>query len=327
MPALLGGAAAALGAAALYAQRRAQEAEDRHPPIGRFITVDGVRLHYLERGKGEPLVLIHGNGSLIQDFLISGIVDELAKRYRVIVFDRPGFGYSSRPRRFWSPPAQARVLHDALRRLGVERAHVLGHSWGALVAAALTLDFPTFVESLVLESGYYYPTARADVLLVSQPAIPIIGDAMRYTVAPAVSRILLPKVFSKIFAPAPVPEHFRRGFPKELALRPSQLRAASEDVALMIPAAMKLQHRYHEITAPLVIVTGADDRIVDAGRHSRRLHRAVPGSELLAAPGLGHMLHHLAPDLVIEAIDRAAHRAARARAAATPGETVEARWP
>lgn len=327
VPALFGGAAAALGATALYTHRRAREAEERQPPIGRFLTIDGVRLHYIERGQGDPLVLIHGNGSLVQDFLISGIVDELAKRYRVIVFDRPGFGYSARPRRFWTPQAQAALLHAALERLGVQKAHVLGHSWGALVAAALALDFPVFVESLVLESGYFYPTMRVDVVLVSQPAIPVVGDALRYTIAPVVSRILLPKIFKKIFAPAPVTEPFHRRFPKELALRPSHLRAASEDVALMIPAAMSLQHRYHEITAPLVIVTGGDDRIVDAGRHSMRLHRAVKGSEILVAPGLGHMLHHLAPDLVVEAIERAVHRAARSRAEATTSETGEARWP
>jgi len=328
VPAVIGGAAAAaLGAMALHVRRRTQEAERRHPPIGRFVNVDGVRLHYLERGQGEPLVLIHGNGSLIQDFLISGMVDELAKRYRVIVFDRPGFGYSSRPRRLWTPQAQAKLLHDALRWLGVERAHVLGHSWGAMVAAAMAVDFPDFVESLVLESGYFYPTARADVLLMSPPAIPGIGDAMRHTSAPVVSRILLPQIYEKIFEPAPVPEHFHRRFPKELVLRPSHLRAASEDVALMIPAAQALQSRYREIVAPAVIVTGADDRIVNVSRHSARLHRDIPGSEFVTMPGLGHMGHQLAPELVIEAVERAVHRARRAHSSAASDGTAQARWP
>ena len=66
-PALLG-TAAALGAAALYTAKKTREAERKHPPVGRFLDVDGVRLHYIERGHGEPLVLIHGNGTLIQDF-------------------------------------------------------------------------------------------------------------------------------------------------------------------------------------------------------------------------------------------------------------------
>ncbi len=92
------GSVAALGASALYALAATRKAERRTPPIGQFMTIDGLRLHYIERGHGEPLVLIHGNGTLIQDFLVSGIVDDLAKRHRVIIFDRPGYGYSDRPR-------------------------------------------------------------------------------------------------------------------------------------------------------------------------------------------------------------------------------------
>jgi hypothetical protein len=62
-PVLLG-SAAALGAAALYTAKQTRDAERKHPPVGRFLEVDGVRLHYIERGTGEPLALIHGNGTL-----------------------------------------------------------------------------------------------------------------------------------------------------------------------------------------------------------------------------------------------------------------------
>ena len=58
-------------------------------PQGQFLEIDGARLHYVERGEGEPLVLLHGNGSMIQDFESSGLLDKAAKKYRVIVFDRP----------------------------------------------------------------------------------------------------------------------------------------------------------------------------------------------------------------------------------------------
>jgi len=67
------GTAAALGAAALYTAKMTRDAKRKHPPIGRFLDVDGVRLHYIERGTGEPLVLIHGNGTLIQDFTVNGL--------------------------------------------------------------------------------------------------------------------------------------------------------------------------------------------------------------------------------------------------------------
>ncbi len=301
----LAGSLAGLAATALYVSVKTRQAEHRYPPIGRFITVNGVRLHYVERGRGEPLVLIHGNGMMIQDFLISGIVDELAERYRVIIIDRPGYGYSARPRILWTPRAHATLYQAALQQLGISSAVVLGHSWGSMVAVALALQAPQLVRSLVLASGYYYPTLRADVLLFSSPAIPGLGDAMRYTVSPIVAQLILPGLIKAMFAPAPVTEHFDRQIPKALMLRPVQLRASAEDAALMTPSVIELQERYRELTLPVVIVTGGDDQIADVGRQSKRLHRELPNSELIVVPGMGHMIHHLAPGHVVAAIDRA----------------------
>jgi pimeloyl-ACP methyl ester carboxylesterase len=108
---------------------------------------------------------------MIQDFESSGLIDLAAKNYRVIVFDRPGFGHSDRPRNvIWTPVAQAELINSALHRLGVSHAIVLGHSWGASVAVALALKYPKLVQGLVLASGYYYPTLRPDVVALSAPA-------------------------------------------------------------------------------------------------------------------------------------------------------------
>lgn len=307
VPALLG-SAAALGASALYAAAMTRRAERETPPIGAFMTVDGVRLHYLERGQGDPLVLIHGNGTLIQDFLVSGLVDDLAKRHRVIVFDRPGYGYSDRPRGFWTPRAHATLFQKALQQLGVTQAVVLGHSWGTLVAVALALQAPRLVRGLVLASGYYYPTLRADVILASPVAIPGIGDLMRHTVSPIAGRLMMPAMIKGLFAPAAIPERFARTFPKAMMLRPLQLRASAEDAALMTPAAAELQAHYRDLTLPVVIITGGDDQIADVDRQSRRLHHDVTGSELVIVPGMGHMIHHLAPERVAAAVARAMER-------------------
>jgi pimeloyl-ACP methyl ester carboxylesterase len=300
------GSAAALGAAALYTNKMTRDAERKYPPIGRFLDVDGVRLHYIERGTGEPLVLIHGNGTLIQDFTVNELVDSLSERYRVIVIERPGYGYSARPRHLWTPRAHATLYEHALHQLGVEHAIVLGHSWGTMVAVSLALQAPTLVRSLVLLSGYYFPTARMDVVLSSPNAIPVIGDALRHTISPPLARLMLPGGIRAMFAPAPVPERFDRLFPKELMVRPIQLRASAEDAALMTPSVMELQEHYRELKLPVVILTGGDDQIVDVGRQSKRLHEEIPQSEFTALPGLGHMVHHLAPDQVIKAIHRAA---------------------
>src|SRR5215467_11641617 len=96
-------------------------AEADRPPVDAFITVDGIRLHYFECGGGSPVVLLHGNGSMIGDFVSSGITERIASGRRVIAFDRPGFGYSERPRgRKWGPAEQARLLLHAFALMGVE---------------------------------------------------------------------------------------------------------------------------------------------------------------------------------------------------------------
>ena len=309
---MLLGSAAALGAAALYTNKMTRDAERKHPPVGRFLDVDGVRLHYIEQGTGEPLLLIHGNGTLIQDFTINGLADRLSERYRVIVIDRPGYGYSTRPRGLWTPRAHATLFEHALHQLGVEHAIVLGHSWGTMVAVSLALQAPALVRSLVLLSGYYFPTARIDVALNAPLALPGIGDALRHTISPPLSRLMLPAGIRAMFAPAPVPEHFDRLFPKELMVRPIQLRASMEDAALMTPSVMELQEHYRDLKLPVLILTGGDDQIADVGRQSRRLHEEIPQSELTVLPGLGHMVHHLAPDQVSKVIDRAAELAGAA---------------
>src|ERR1700730_222034 len=109
-----------LPATALINRNLARQAEQKNPPAGRFLDVNDVRLHYVERGSGEPLVLLHGNGSMIQDFESSGLIDLAAKSYRVIVFDRPGFGHSDRPRNVvWTPDSQAELFKEALARLRI----------------------------------------------------------------------------------------------------------------------------------------------------------------------------------------------------------------
>jgi len=184
--------AGALAISAIASRLLANKAERDTRPIGRFLEVDGVRLHYIERGQGEPLVLIHGNGMLIQDFIVSGLVDRLSERYRVIVIDRPGYGYSSRPRRIWTPRAHATLFQEALQQLGVERAIVVGHSWGTMVAVSLALQAPDLVRSLVLLSGYYFATVRLDAAMNTPMAVPVIGDALRHTFMPLLARLQLP---------------------------------------------------------------------------------------------------------------------------------------
>ena len=298
------GVVVALAASAILNRFLAKRAERRNPPMGRFITVDGVRLHYVERGTGSPLVLLHGNGSMIQDFESSGLIDLAAKSYRVIAFDRPGFGYSDRPRStVWTPEAQAHLINAALRQMGVAQPLVLGHSWGTLVAVALALKYPHNIRALILASGYYYPTVRADVLVLSPPAMPLIGDVLSHTISPLLGRLLWPIFLRKIFGPNPVPKKFA-GFPEEMAIRPSQIRAAAAETALMIPAAYSFREAYRDLKMPVAIVAGREDRVSEA-QQSAELHRDIAHSTFRCISNKGHMVHQTATAEVMAAIDLA----------------------
>jgi pimeloyl-ACP methyl ester carboxylesterase len=298
--------AAVLAATALLNYRLAAAAERRNPPLGKFVEVDGVRLHYTEQGAGKPLILLHGNGSMIQDFASSGLIEMASKTYRVIAFDRPGFGHSERPRNtIWTAEAQAELIAAALGKIGVSNAIVLGHSWGCSVAVALALKSPKLVGSLVLASGYYFPSVRVDVVPMSGPAIPMLGDAIRYTLSPLLAKLMWPLLTRKIFGPAPVPEKFEVGFPKEMTFRPSQIRASAAESGLMIPGAFAARGRYAELKMPVVIVAGEEDKLININDQSARLHSELPNSTMHPVPGAGHMVHQTAPEAVVAAIDLA----------------------
>ena len=300
------GVVAALALSAIVNRYLAKKAERANPPAGQFITVNGVRLHYFERGTGTPLVLLHGNGTMIEDFRCSGLIDLAAKKYRVIAFDRPGFGHSERPRStMWTPAAQADLIAVALEQIGVPRAIVFGHSWGTLVALALAMKYPQEVQALILASGSYYPNARADVVILSPPAIPLIGDLLSYTISPLLSRLMWPLLLRKIFGPSPVPEKFKLEFPEEMAVRPSQIRASAAESALMIPAAHTLRKQYRLLQMPVAIVAGAEDRLIES-EQSAHLHRDIPHSTLRCVPDTGHMVHQTATAEIMSAIDMVA---------------------
>lgn len=294
---------AALAGAAVYNHLAARRAEKANPPAGKFLTVNGVRLHYLERGEGTPILLLHGNGTMIEDWIVSGLFDALAKTNRVIAVDRPGFGHSERPRsRIWTPATQARLFLEAMHQLGAERPLVVGHSFGTQVAVEMALAEPKDLSGLVLLGGYYYPSVRMDVPFAAQPAVPIVGDIMRYTVSPVLGAAMMPRANAKIFNPAPVPESWTQGFPFEMSLRPSQIRSEAAEAGLMIPAAASLSGRLEALDLPVTIVAGGGDEMVDTEAQSARLHKDLPQSRFTSIKGAGHMVHHTALDRVLEAI-------------------------
>lgn len=281
--------------------------ERRYPPAGRLLDVDGARLHVLERGSGDAVLFLHGNASLLNDFAISQPFRTISETNRCIAIDRPGYGYSTRPRdRIWTPATQADLIARALDALGCDRAVVVGHSWGVLPAIALAERHPHRVRSLVLLSGYYYPIPRADVAMAATGAIPVIGAILRYTLTPLLGLAIMPMFLKAVFSPAHIPEYFRRSFPWPMLLRPRQLRASLADGAMMTWAAAALAPSYRSVLCPTAILAGDGDRIVETARQSLPLASDLPDGSLETLPEVGHMIQHIAPDAVTRAIRRAA---------------------
>ena len=153
-------------------------AERRHPPAGRFIMVDGVQLHYSDRGHGtyrgaHPRQ--RGNRRRLE--YQWGWPSSCCARIGSSSLIVRAFGYSARPRgRMWTASQQAELLYKALQQLGVEHPVVVGHSWGTLVALNLAMRHQVDIAGLVLLSGYYFWTLRPDVLLVMAGALPVLGE-------------------------------------------------------------------------------------------------------------------------------------------------------
>ena len=296
---------AALGAAACAPSRRA--AERRHPPVGRFVEAEGLAVHYVEKGAGVSVVLIHGASGNLRDMTFS-LVDRLAAEgLRPIAFDRPGLGYTERPeRRGWDPAVQARVLRAAAKAIGVERAVVMGHSWGGAAAMAWALDAPETVIGAMSLAGATHPWGGDAGLLYSLGASPIWGGPTRLLASALVDVAEPGAVIDRIFKPNAAPEGYARHIGVGLALRPETFRANAEDLDNLHRCVERLAPRYGELAMPIEAVHGEADRTVWAEIHAKPLAEQAQNARLTLLPGVGHMPHHTAEDEVVAGLKRLA---------------------
>jgi hypothetical protein len=222
---VLAGSAAAVAAMALWNTYRARKVEQEHPPRGRYISVEGVRLHYLERGEGRPVLLLHGNIVTADDF--AGVATPAcaarsARRWRSSSLTGPfqdgvvSSRRSDHPHGFWSASVVIRVRRGRQRaalttrappdtggRRGRQRAGAVQLARNATLAESsidiLLWSFPLKshfaaaaeadpqVVRFQLHQDHAPPALRADVPLFSIPAIPVIGDLIRYVMPPSLT--------------------------------------------------------------------------------------------------------------------------------------------
>jgi len=276
-----------------------------YPPIGRFVDVGPLRVHYWEKGTGQPVILVHGASGNLRDWTFD-VAGKLAERHRVIVFDRPGFGYSDRPaENGWDPAVQARILQAASAKLEATRPIVVGHSWGAALAMAWGLDFPGETRGLVPVSGVTMPYGR---LAWAVNAIGISDWIVEWYSERLLERARnggVQDFIARVFRPQAVPPGYVDYIGAPLALRAGTLKANAEDLNHINAALDRMAPRYASLDLPVEIIHGQAD-FIDWDDQAEPLSREVPAARLTLLPEVGHMAHHAAPIELGQAIARLA---------------------
>jgi pimeloyl-ACP methyl ester carboxylesterase len=279
------------------------------PPRGAFIEVAGERIHWLEQGQGPPLLLIHGLCGQIGNFTHS-LVERLASDHRVIVFDRPGSGHSSRARNAdGSLVQQAALVAELIRVLGLERPTVVGHSLGGAIALMLALNHPASVRTLALMAPVTQPQSKpppAFELLAIRSAR--LRALVAWTIATPWGILQSTRVLKTIFAPQTGPLDMATRGGGLLTLRPANFIHASQDMAAAEIELPALARRYGELACPVSILFGRGDLILDPQRNGVQTAACNPARIQLTLTEGGHMLPVSIPDEVAAFIRHAGVR-------------------
>jgi pimeloyl-ACP methyl ester carboxylesterase len=268
--------------------------------VGEFVTVEGVRLHYVSKGAGKPVVLLHGNAGFTHDY--STVMRQLAERgFRALAFDRPGHGLSERPEtEIATVEVQARLVRGALLELGVNRPIMVGHSWGGILVLNYALHYRAEISALVLLAPASYPEPEQYSSQRTLVEIPGLGDLIIRVSGPFINWEIR-RTLERAFSPDEVPLEYLE-LATALWNRPGQIRAIIQDEADYGRTAEALSNRYGEIDLPTVIITGDADLLVNSEIHAFPLHQAIPQSKLIVLPQTGHMVPQTRPESVTEAV-------------------------
>ncbi|WP_136443657.1 alpha/beta fold hydrolase [Pacificoceanicola onchidii] len=305
---VLAGLAALLAAVTLVRAARHEAAALRDfPPVGDFIEVDGTRVHYVMRGAGPDLVLLHGSSGNLRDMTFQ-LMERLAQDYRVIAFDRPGLGYTDA---LDNPTItrQADLLAQAAEALGIEKPIVMGHSYGGAVALAWGVSRPEDVSALMLLAAPVYPWDTPLSTYYRVLSNPVLGPVAIPLITAFVPDRVVERNVAEVFVPQEEPDGYAAHFGPPLTLRRVSLRENAIQRARLLAEMTALSKDYDRLTMPIELLHGTADDTVSAAIHGIPFAQVHPTAEITLLDGIGHMPNHNRPGAVVEAIHRAAARA------------------
>lgn len=290
--------------AKVYTDHAVKQTHRQYPPVGKFITVNSVRLHYTRQGSGRPIVFIHGSfGSLY--YFTHSIWSAAAREYEVIAFDQPGYGYSERPKnKTMLLKDHAAYLRAALQQLGISKPLLAAHSWGSGVAMAYALEYPEDISGLVLINGYVAPAEGPVDREYRIPKVPILGHLFLASLLVPIGKIQAPGRSRESFAPNETHTEYAR-LVSNLALRPHTYQWNAEDVRNCSPSLRQMVPHYANIRGPVFILAGDSDSVTPPETHAKWLHRLIPHSKLIVLKNTGHMIPFARPRQTLQAFQDA----------------------
>ncbi|MBN1946938.1 MAG: alpha/beta hydrolase [Bradymonadales bacterium] len=247
------------------------------PADATFLTVDGVRIRYLDIGEGPPVVLLHGYASSLETW--ETVLPDLSRTHRTIALDLKGFGWTDRPPGDYSPLAQADLVLALLDRLGLNEVSVVAHSWGSSVALAMALRAPDRIDRLALYDAWVYEDQTP--LFIHWASAPVLGEilfGLFYGERPDERMALAfydPERMTQDLADR-VGRALDRPGTRAAALATARDRSLAE-----------LEERYRTIRQPVLLLWGREDTTTPLP-YGERLVRDLPGAELVVYPRCGH---------------------------------------
>ncbi|ABO57073.1 alpha/beta fold hydrolase [Burkholderia vietnamiensis] len=290
------GVVAVLVALALFSAYVAHRVTRAFPPEGRFVDIDGDRLHYVEYGSGPPLVFVHGLAGQWRNFAYLPLT-RLAQQHRVILVDRPGAGRSLRGAGSQANVfAQARTIAAFMDALKLERPVLVGHSLGGAIALAVGLNHPEHVSRLALIAPLSHelsaPPGPFKPLMLPSP---LVRRFVSWTFAIPMTILTGRKAVAHVFAPDAVPDDFAVKGGGLLGLRPHVFYATATDLLSAPVDLPAMERRYADLTVPVDVLYGHADPILDWRTHGEALAQKSPRVRLKVVEG-GHMLPVTIPD-------------------------------
>jgi pimeloyl-ACP methyl ester carboxylesterase len=237
---------------------------------------DGLRYVYLEGGKGEPLMLLHGFGADKDNF--TPVAGYLTKHYRVIIPDHIGFGESTHPiDADYSPPEQAKRLWALAHALGVTSMHLGGNSMGGHIAMTYAALYPEEVKSLwLLDPGGVLSAPKS----IAQTALETAGqNPLLVQKEEDIVKLFQLVMSSPPYIPRPILNVLARQRIKNYTLEQRIFKEITSD---------SVEQRVAGLDTPSLVVWGSEDQVINV-EASKILKRLMPRSQIIVMQNIGHL--------------------------------------